>query len=160
MEKKKKILMVCLGNICRSTMAEGIARHIIEVNNLNWEVDSAGTAAYHIGNSPDPRSIKEALRNGIDISYQRARQFTGEDFDRFDHIYAMDESNLKNINSLANSNLQLAKTSLILDEIYPDEHKSVPDPYWDDNGFAAVYTMLYDAIEHIVKGAVSATTDP
>ncbi len=92
-----RILMVCLGNICRSPLAEGILRHHTQQQDLTWNIDSAGTGAWHAGEKPDPRSIEVAQKNSIDISGQRARQFVLIDFDRFDQIFVMDAENYKNI---------------------------------------------------------------
>ena len=137
----KKILMVCLGNICRSPLAEGILKS--KLNPDLFIVDSAGTAAYHIGELPDYRSIAIAKKNGIDISNQRARQFVANDFNEFDLIYAMDTENYQNICSLAKNESDLIKVKMILNEIKPSEDLSVPDPYYGgDRGFENVYEML------------------
>ena len=145
----KKILMVCLGNICRSPLAEGILQSKVGEGVI---VDSAGTAAYHVGNFPDSRSIALAQKNGLDITYQRARKFTKQDFDTYDLIYAMDESNYHNIMMLASSKEEENKVKMILNEVYPNENKSVPDPYYGGNqGFDKVYAMLDEACEIIVK---------
>lgn len=146
-----KILMVCLGNICRSPLAEGILSHKANENNLPIHVDSAGTAAYHVGEKPDSRSIKIAKSHGIDISKQRARQFTPEDFDNFDVIYAMDVSNYNNINALAINNEQKQKVKLILNELNPNSNTSVPDPYYGgEDGFENVFSMLNEACDNII----------
>jgi protein-tyrosine phosphatase len=132
-----KILMVCLGNICRSPLAEGIMRHFVDEEGLGWQVDSAGTGAYHIGLHPDVRSIKIAQQNGIDISNLKARQFSKADFDLFDHIYVMDKHNYEDVINLATSAEEKQKVKLfITDEI-------VPDPYYDDNLFKPVFDMIY-----------------
>ena len=144
--------MVCLGNICRSPLAEGIMRHKIEKNNIKAEVDSAGTAAYHVGNKPDIRSIVVAKKYGIDLTSQRARQFCVADFDKFDIIYAMDSENYNNICALATAQNEIDKVKLILNEISPESNSSVPDPYYDgDNGFEEVYKMLDLACNEILK---------
>lgn len=146
----EKILMVCLGNICRSPLAQGILES--KVNRDEVFVDSAGTAAYHIGNLPDKRSIAVAKKYGIDITNQRARQFSVKDFDRFDYIYAMDTSNYKNILMLARNEKDEVKVRLILNESYPEENKSVPDPYYGgEQGFEHVYQMLDEACEVITE---------
>lgn len=146
-----KILMVCLGNICRSPLAEGILSHKANENNLAIHVDSAGTAAYHVGEKPDSRSIKTAKSHGIDISKQRARQFTSEDFDNFDVIYAMDVSNYNNINALAINNEQKQKVKLILNELNQNSNASVPDPYYGgEDGFENVFSMLNEACDNII----------
>src|SRR6056300_725606 len=125
-----KILMVCLGNICRSPLAEGILQHKADKSNLNIEVDSAGTAAYHVGNLPDERSIEVAKKYGIDLTHQRARQFKKSDFNKFDVIYAMDTENYNNMLKLSTSKSDEEKVKLILDEIEPNSNYSVPDPYY------------------------------
>lgn len=146
-----KILMVCLGNICRSPLAEGIMRKKIEENGLPWIVDSAGTSSWHIGEPPDRRSVAIAKKYGIDISNQKGRQISHEDFADFDYIYAMDTSNFRNILKLAHSPEQEAKVKLILKETHPNEEKSVPDPYWDDEGFENVYQLLQGACQKIIE---------
>lgn len=148
-----RILMVCLGNICRSPLAEGILRAKLQSNTSTIKVDSAGTAAYHIGKSPDLRSIAVANKYGIDISHLKARQFKVTDFDAFDVIYAMDTSNFKNIISLARTDKDRSKVKLILNTIVQDENLSVPDPYYGgDQGFEDVYQMLDKACTSILKG--------
>jgi protein-tyrosine phosphatase len=145
-----KVLMVCLGNICRSPLAEGIL--VSKVNADEIFVDSAGTGAYHIGKLPDERSIKVARKHGIDIINQRARKFTIKDFDTFDYIYAMDESNYQNILMLARTNEDKSKVQLILNETHPTKNLAVPDPYYGGNqGFENVYIMLEEACEIIVN---------
>ena len=142
--------MVCLGNICRSPLAEGILKS--KVFSFKTVVDSAGTAAYHTGEKPDKRSIAVAKDNGIDISNQQARKFSVEDFDNFDLIYAMDNSNYENIISLARNKSDESKVKLILNEVFPSEDLDVPDPYYGgDFGFVNVYKMLDEACEIIVK---------
>ena len=133
--------MVCLGNICRSPLAEGILKS--KLNPDFFIVDSAGTSAYHIGELPDHRSIAIAKKNGIDISNQRARKFIANDFNEFDLIYAMDIENYYNICSLSTNKSNLLKVKLILNEINPLKDLSVPDPYYGgDYGFENVYEML------------------
>lgn len=145
------ILMVCLGNICRSPLAEGILKKKIEENKLNWSVDSAGTGAWHIGEQPDRRSITIARIYGIDISGQRARQLKPVDLDRFDLILAMDSSNYQNIIRNAITKEQEEKVHLIMNFFNPGRNENVPDPYWDDNGFEKVYEMLDKACEKIIE---------
>ena len=141
--------MVCLGNICRSPLAEGILQS--KVNKELVFVDSAGTAAYHVGNLPDERSIAVAKQYGIDISNQQARKFTEKDFLNFDVIYAMDISNYQNIISLATSDEDVEKVKMILNESQPDKNYSVPDPYYGGEiGFEEVYKMLNNACDSII----------
>jgi protein-tyrosine phosphatase len=145
-----KVLMVCLGNICRSPLAEGIL--VSKVKSDEIFVDSAGTAAYHVGKLPDQRSIEVAGKYGIDITNQRARKFTVKDFDTFDYIYAMDESNYQNILMLARTNDDKSKVQLILNETHPTKNLAVPDPYYGGNqGFENIYTMLEQACEIIAN---------
>ena len=118
--------MVCLGNICRSPLAEGI----LKSKTKNLEIDSAGTAGYHIGKKPDIRSIDIAKKHDIDLTSQRARQFSTRDFDDFEKIYVMDNDNYSKIISLARNQEDMDKVDLILNEIYPNEFQSVPDPYY------------------------------
>lgn len=142
--------MVCLGNICRSPLAEGILAS--KVNPDEVFVDSAGTAAYHVGELPDPRSIQVARKYGIDLTYQRARKFTVNDFEKFDKIYAMDEHNYRNILSLARNKEDAKKVKMILNEVHLQQNLSVPDPYYGgDEGFENVYQMLDEACEVIAK---------
>jgi protein-tyrosine phosphatase len=140
--------MVCLGNICRSPLAEGI----LKSKTKNLEVDSAGTAGYHIGKQPDIRSIDIAKKYNIDLTSQRARQFSTRDFDDFDKIYVMDNDNYSKIISLARNQEDMDKVDLILNEIYPKEYKSVPDPYYGGNeGFQNIYNLLETSCEVIAK---------
>ena len=145
---KTKILMVCLGNICRSPLAEGILSE--KLPSSKFKVDSAGTAGYHVGKKPDTRSIQVAQKNGIDITYQRGRQFNINDFSKFDLIYAMDFSVYKDIIDLAPDENSKNKVKMILNEVFPGENMDVPDPYYgSDFGFESVYKMLDQACEVI-----------
>ena len=147
-----KILMVCLGNICRSPLAEGILRDKISKLSYDIEVDSAGTAAYHVGEAPDSRMIETAMSKGINISDLRARQFCVNDFDVFDKIYAMDASNLSNMQKLARNKSDLDKLDLLLNCKDSFLNKSVPDPYYGgEDGFFNVYDILEESIEFILK---------
>lgn len=143
-----KILMVCLGNICRSPLAEGLLAAKLPQD--RFYVDSAGTGGWHIGSAPDKRSVAVAKKNGLDISCQRGRQFSTSDFDEFDHIFVMDASNLSNVLSLARTEADRKKVSMILDELFPGEKVDVPDPYFGlENGFDSVYKMLDEATANI-----------
>ena len=142
-----RILMVCLGNICRSPLAEGILRSKLPQH--SFFIDSAGTGNYHIGSQPDLRSIAVAKKYGIDISAQRARQFSYLDFDAFDHIFVMDDSNFQNVINLSSNEAELKKVKLILDVLNDENLINVPDPYWDDDGFEEVYKMLDNACTKI-----------
>jgi len=140
-----KILMVCLGNICRSPLAQGILES--KVDSTEFIVDSAGTAAYHVGNSPDKRSVAVAKKNGIDLSKQKARQFTVEDFSLFSKIYVMDLSNYENVIALSQNSEDKAKVNLIL-----NEQMEVPDPYYGgEEGFEYCFNLLNKACDQIVK---------
>jgi protein-tyrosine phosphatase len=145
-----RILMVCLGNICRSPLAEGILKHKVRQNGLDWTVDSAGTGSWHAGELPDRRSIAVARKYGVDITDQRARQFQSADFDRFDQILVMDVQNHRDVLRQAQHDGHRAKVQLILDFIYPGQDRSVPDPYYDDNGFEEVFGMLDAACDKLL----------
>ena len=147
-----RILMVCLGNICRSPLADGILRKKIRESGLDIEVDSAGTAGYHIGDPPDSRMRATAKRFGVSIDDLVARQFMKSDFDQFDLIYAMDTSNYNNIMVLARNDQDEHKVKLILNESHPGQDLSVPDPYYGgDQGFIDVFNLLDEATDAIMK---------
>ena len=155
------LLAVCLGNICRSPLAEGLLRREIERRGLNWTVDSAGTAGYHVGNPLDPRSVAEAARHGLDISGQRSRKVTVEDLAEYDVILAMDRSNFRDLQLLASTPRERARIQLLLrfTDLEDAEGPDVFDPYWDDGGFAGVYELLevaaaraIDRLERSVEG--------
>ena len=142
--------MVCLGNICRSPLAEGILKSKVDPDKVF--VDSAGTSDYHVGHSPDPRSVSIAQSRKLDITSQKGRQFKVSDFDEFDHIYVMDMSNYRDVLSLVRNEEDRKKVSLILDEIFPGENVEVPDPYYGGNdGFGKVYDMLDKACDIIAE---------
>ena len=142
--------MVCLGNICRSPLAEGILK--LKVDSQKYFIDSAGTGSYHLGSQPDSRSIAVARKNNLDISYQRCRQFGVSDFDEFDIIYVMDNSNKRDVLALARDENDKAKVKMILNEIFPNENVDVPDPYLGgDQGFEKVYKLLEEACSIIAQ---------
>ncbi|NOR86730.1 MAG: low molecular weight phosphotyrosine protein phosphatase [Bacteroidales bacterium] len=144
--------MVCLGNICRSPMAEGIMQSKIEEYGLNAIVDSCGTANYHVGDSPDNRAQQTLLRHDTDISQLHGRQFSIEDFDNFDLIFTMDESNYQNILKLARNKEDQNKVEMIMNKAYPGENIPVPDPYYGGaQGFEDTFQMLDLACEKISK---------
>ena len=150
------ILVVCLGNICRSPMAEGILNNIIVERNLPWSVDSAGTSSWHAGEQPDHRGIQCCHTYGIDISSQRSRQIKHSDFEEFDVIFAMDASNYRNIISMANGP-QIEKVHLLLEYAELPSGSEVPDPYYDGN-FNGVYEMLKPACETIIEKLATQAT--
>jgi len=143
-----KILMVCLGNICRSPLAEGILQSKVDIDDVF--VDSAGTGGYHIGSKPDSRSIAVGLKYNIDITHQRCRQFSVQDFKDFDLIYVMDHSNYNNVMALAQNEEEKAKVKLILDEVDTGLNE-VPDPYHDDDGFENVFHLIDTACNSIAE---------
>lgn len=131
-----KILMVCLGNICRSPLAHGVMENLVLLKKLNWTIDSAGTGNWHVGHPPDRRSIAIAKKYGVDISNQRAQHFTADFFDKYDLILVMDRQNYKDVLQLANTIEQEKKVRLFLEE------DIVPDPYFDDSLFDPIYKMV------------------
>ena len=150
-----KILMVCLGNICRSPLAEGILKHKLSDKNLTWTIESAGTSGWHVGELPDPRSIQVASKHGLDISDQRSRKFSGYDLESFDIIYAMDASNFNDILSQAKTDEERAKVKMIMNELSPGKNIGVPDPYFagpdNTDGFEHVFQMLSQACDKIIE---------
>ena len=128
--------MVCLGNICRSPLAHGVMEQLVKERGLDWQVDSAGTGNWHIGQGPDRRSTREALKHGIDISNQICRQFRIRDFDDFDLIVVMDRSNRTDVLNRARNEQVKAKVIMLLGD------KEVPDPYHDDTQFAPVFDLV------------------
>jgi protein-tyrosine phosphatase len=149
-----KILMVCLGNICRSPLAEGILRSKLPVK--KFFIDSAGTGNWHVGKHPDERSIAIAKKNGIDISHQRGKQFSTSDFETYDYIYVMDNSNYNDVIALATNEEQKNKVQLILNELFPEENVDVPDPYYGSQfGFENVFKMLDETCDSIAKKLIA-----
>ena len=152
-----RILFVCLGNICRSPLAEGIMHHLKVKHNLKIEIDSAGTASYHIGDAPDSRTIANAKKNGIDLSQLRGRQFSEEDFENFDLIYAMDKNNLKHLLALAKNEPHRKKVQLFLNVLHPGKNLEVPDPYYhDEKVFEEVFQLVYSACNQLKNAHLSA----
>jgi protein-tyrosine phosphatase len=147
-----KILMVCLGNICRSPLAEGILQHKANAAALNWQVDSAGTAGYHVGNPPHHLSQKVAKHNGIDISHQQCKQFVQEDMLNYDRIYVMDSSNYNDVKKISGHLWNEQKVGLLLNELFKGENRNVPDPwYGEEDGYHKVFDMIDRACEKIVN---------
>lgn len=148
---RMKFLMVCLGNICRSPLAEGILKHKADAAGLNWTVDSAGTNGYHIGEAPHHLSQKVARINGLDICHQRARRFEAADMDRYDKIYALADDVLDDIKRIAGKKFDPAKVDILMNELYPGSNMDVPDPwYGEEPGYHDVYKMIAEVCEAIV----------
>lgn len=146
-----KILMVCLGNICRSPLAEGILQQKAFDSGLNWSVESAGTNSYHIGEAPHPLSQKVAKLNGIDICKQRARRFVPEDFHVYDKIYALANDVMDDIRRIAKQEFNPSKIDLLMNELYPGQHLDVPDPwYGPEPGYHEVYKMIDEVCTVII----------
>lgn len=147
-----RILMVCLGNICRSPIAEGVLRRKIEEHGLDWTVASAGTNSFHIGEEPHRHSQKVCSLNGIDISAQRARRFKPEDFEQYDKIYAMAEDVYEDIVQIAGRKVRPEKLEYFLNELGEGENQSVPDPwYGKEDGYAPVYDLIERTCEAIIN---------
>ena len=149
-----KILMVCLGNICRSPLAEGILQDKALKAGLNWSVESAGTNSYHLGEPPHSLSQKIAKLNGIDICHQRARKFVPEDFERFDKIYALAEDVLYDIKRIAKNKFDGSKVDLLMNELHPGKNLDVPDPwYGPEPGYHEAFKLIEQACDAIVRKA-------
>ena len=142
--------MVCLGNICRSPIAEGVMRSKIKSRQLAWEVDSAGTSGWHNGEPPHSGSIQISQSHGIDISKQSSRKFLAADFDAFDVVFVMDKKNQSDVLALAKNEEQRSKVKMILDYNENSNFEEVPDPYYD-NRFNLVYQLLEDACENFLS---------
>lgn len=137
--------MVCLGNICRSPLAHGILEHLVRQKGLNWEIDSAGTGGWHVGQQPDSRSIAIAKKYGLDISGQSCRKFDTSDFERFDQILVMDYNNLNDVKALARNEEEHNKISLFLKD------SIVPDPYHDDDQFDPIYQIIEKRCKELIE---------
>ncbi len=147
-----KILMVCLGNICRSPLAEGILQHKAFLAGLPWSVESAGTEIYHIGNPPHPLSQKVAMMHGIDIGRQRARKFMADDFLLFDKIYALAEDVMEEIKLIAGRKFDGNKIDLLMNELFPGKNRDVPDPYFGtESDYHYSYQLIEEACEAIIR---------
>ncbi|MBU7577238.1 MAG: low molecular weight phosphotyrosine protein phosphatase [Flavihumibacter sp.] len=144
--------MVCLGNICRSPLAEGILQAKAAAAGLNWQIDSAGTNGYHVGESPHPLSQKVAKINGIDISMQRARRFRSADFEEFDLIFAMAEDVIDEMKSIARHRFDSAKVDLLMNVLHPGKNLDVPDPwYGTEPGYHEVFAMISQACDKLIE---------
>lgn len=137
--------MVCLGNICRSPLAEGVMQHLVKEAGLNWHVDSAGTGNWHVGEGPDRRSTRTARNHGIDISKQVCRVFRTDDFDTFDVIFVMDKGNLGEVLRLAGNDVHRQKVRLLMGD------QIVPDPYFDDTMFEPVFNQIERGCRKIIE---------
>ena len=154
-----RILMVCLGNICRSPLAEGILQHKAWKAGLQWSVESAGTSAYHTGHAPHDLSIKVAKMNGVDICRQRSRQFVKEDLLQYDFIYVMDSSNYIDVKQISGKLWNSDKVDLLLNELYPGENRNVPDPwYGKEDGYHEVFKMIDRACDKIIEKQTTGST--
>jgi protein-tyrosine phosphatase len=146
-----RILFVCLGNVCRSPLAEGILKDKLEKNNISAKVESAGFESYHINEHPDKRAIKVAKKNGIDITDYSCRLFTTEDFDRFDRIYVMEAANFRDVKYFARNDDDLNKVRFLM-SVISGKNEPIPDPYFgDEEGFDKTFEMLDKACEKIVE---------
>lgn len=150
--------MVCLGNICRSPLAEGILRQKAEKSGLWWEVDSAGTNGLHTGEPPHHLSRKVARLNGVDICSQKSRKFSASDFERYDRIYAMAADVIEDMQRIAGPKYDSAKVDLLMNELYPGENRDIPDPwYGTEPGYHEVFKMI-DAVCEKMIGKYSSPT--
>ncbi len=148
----QKILFVCLGNICRSPLAEGIMLKLISDKNLSIEIDSAGTSNFHVGETPDYRTVLNAKKHDVDLTPLKARQFSEKDFEDFDSIYVMDKSNMTNVLALAKNEEQEQKVEFFLNTLFPNQNMEVPDPYFGgEEGFEHVFNLVYSACEKMIE---------
>jgi len=140
-----------MGNICRSPVAEGILQHLSQINNLDIEIDSAGTISMHQGNAPDERSTANASKHGVDISKQQSRPIKLHDFDYYDKIFVMDVNNYNALQRLTSNKNRLQKVDFLLNISYPNQNKNVPDPYYGEgDGFETVYQLIFEACSKLV----------
>jgi protein-tyrosine phosphatase len=147
-----RILMVCLGNICRSPLAEGILQEKVTAAGLDWVVDSAGTNGYHIGEAPHPLSQKVAKMHGIDISRQRGKKFSAADFDNFDMIYAMAADVITDMKRISGNAFEPAKVDLLMHVVFPGKNVDIPDPW---SGPESEYRTVFDMIEKACAKLIS-----
>lgn len=148
--------MVCLGNICRSPIAEGILAKKVKEKGWDWEVDSAGTNGYHNGETPHPLSQKVCTQQGVDISNQVSRKLTQSDFQKYDRIYAMAEDVLEQMRSIGKEDFDNKKAILFLEELYPGKQRSVPDPwYGEEEDFLDVFFLIEEACEAIINNFIA-----
>ncbi len=147
-----KVLTVCLGNICRSPLAQALVERHAAAAGRDWTVGSAGTGDYHVGAPPDPRSVAVGAAHGLDLSHQRARQLTARDLFDHDHVLVMDAQNYAAARGLVRDPALRRKVELIMNFADPGRNQAVPDPYWDDDGFELVYRMLDRAAAGFVAG--------
>lgn len=147
-----RILMVCLGNICRSPIAEGVLQHKVQQLGLHWVVRSAATESYHIGEHPHRLSQQVCKQHGIDISQQRAVKFTIADFAKYDKIYAMATDVYQEIQEIGGKQADMKKVSLFLNELHPGSNESVPDPYYgNEDGYTLVYDLVDRTCDAIIE---------
>jgi len=151
MNRRPRVLFVCLGNICRSPLAEAAFRAEAAAAGLIADADSAGTANYHVGSPPDPRAIREAARNGVDIAHYRGRQVTREDFHAFTHVFALDAENLANLRRVRPFDAT-AELALLMDVVPGRRGEPVADPYYgDEAGFAVTWADVSAAAHELVR---------
>jgi protein-tyrosine phosphatase len=153
--------MVCLGNICRSPLAEGILQHKVQLHGLPWVVDSAGTGTWHLGEPPHRLSQKVAQLNGIDISHQRCRLFSKEDMLRFHRIYVMDEDIYNDVKKMSHELWDEKKVDFLLNELWPGQNRPVPDPYYGtEKDYHEVFELVSMACEKIILKYANLSPQP
>ena len=147
-----RILMVCLGNICRSPLAEGILQHKVNENKKDWIVESAGTNGFHNGEAPHPLSQKVAKANGVDISKQISRKFVAADFELYDKIYVMAADVMDDVKKIAGIKFDKSKIDYFMNELHPNKNEAVPDPwYGNEDGYVKVYNLINKTCDAILK---------